>query len=79
MTHIPNPKTYRPLLGKETNLALFELVRSQNEQALTPLGVNDYLRKMIRHWWEREFPGVPYPAKVKPYYYDLDFVQSDEM
>ena len=72
----PNPETYRPLLGKEANLALFKLVAQKNKVALSPLGVNIYLRKMIAHWWVQEFPDEECPIKTKPYNQDLDIVQS---
>ena len=72
--HTPNAETYRPLLGEAVNVALFRLVMKRNTDALIPLGVNEYLRKMIKHWWNQEFPGEPFPSKVKPYY--KDFVQS---
>jgi hypothetical protein len=78
---MPNPETYRPLLGAEVNTALLQLVEHRNAQALQPLGVNEYLRKMIAHWWNQEFPGVPFPAQTKPYQKGIDFeiVQSEEI
>jgi hypothetical protein len=81
MKKFPNPETYRPLLGKEVNQALFRLVESRNSKALAPLAVNEYLRKMIEHWWSQEFPDVPFPMQTKPYQKGLDFeiVQSEEI
>lgn len=80
MAKLYNPETYRPLLGKEVNVCLFRLVEKRNRQALNPLGANEYLRKMIEHWWNQEFPGEPFP-ETKPYQKDIDFeiVQSDKI
>ena len=72
----PNPETYRPWLGVACNVALIKLARKKNADALTPLSVSDYLEKMTAHWWEQEFPGVPFPGDPKQYFKDLDFVQS---
>lgn len=76
MRHTPNPETYRPWLGEDVNKALFQLVAHKNAQALTPLGVNEYLKKMVSHWWKNEFPNDEFPAETKLFLYDLDFVQS---
>lgn len=75
-THYPNPQTYRPLLGVSVNKAVILLAQKRNSTALQTLSVNEYLRKMIKHWWEQEFPDIPFPGVVKPYVEDLDFVQS---
>ena len=73
--HYPNPETYRPWLGAAVNTALIELARHKNADALDALSVSDWLEKMVRHWWENEFPGKPFPA-TKRYDKDIDFVQS---
>lgn len=75
-SHTPNPETYRAWLGVEVNKALFELVLHRNSKCLSPLSVTDYLEKMIASWWRNEFPDRDVPFKAKPYYEDLDFVQS---
>jgi hypothetical protein len=75
--HYPNPETYRPWLGKAVNTALIELARHKNADALDALSVSDWLEKIVRHWWENEFPGKPFPASSpKRYDKDIDFVQS---
>jgi len=76
MAKTPNPKNYRPLLGEDANRALFRLVEHRNERALNPLGVNEYIRKMISHWYSQEFPDEECPIQTKTYYQDLDIVQS---
>ena len=76
MAHIPNPESYRPLLGKETNQALFRLVQHRNQKAIMQLSVNDYLRKMIAHWYSQEFPDEKFPIELKPYIEDIEIVQS---
>lgn len=74
--HIPNADTYRPYLGKDVNIALFDVVASRNKKGLTQLSVTDYLEKMISHWYRSEFPDRPTPFSTKAYIEDFDFVQS---
>lgn len=76
MTHYPNPQTYRPWLGQDVNLALFELTQHKNNIAMSDLSASDYLEKMIAHWWKQEFPERPVPFQCKRFDEDLDFVQS---
>ena len=73
---IPNPDSWRPDLGKGVTIAIIKLVAKKNKVALKPLSHVAYLRKMVAHWWEQEFPGKPFPAETENYYEDLDFVQS---
>ncbi len=70
--HIPKADTYRPLLGDGVNRALFQLVEKKNRDALIPLSVNEWLRKMIAHWWSGEFPDREFPVELKRYYEDMD-------
>lgn len=74
--HYPNPWSYRIWLGEEANKALITLAEKKNSKALKPLSVQAYVLKMIAHWWQQEFPGVPVPFDTKRYDDDLDFVQS---
>ena len=69
---IPNPKTWRPWLGEDVNQAFFELADEMNRRGMTELEYPEYMRKMIRQWWEQVFPDMDFPADVKEYYYDLD-------
>jgi len=69
--HYPNPETYRPWLGVVVNSALIRLAIKENSEAMRPLGVSDYLEKMIAHWWANEFPDEPPPFITKRYDEDI--------
>jgi hypothetical protein len=68
----PNPDTWRPKLNRDINAAFFELVERRNKIALQQIGYNEWLVKMIYHWWKNEFPDRPFPAKVKEWIEDFD-------
>lgn len=77
MRHSPNPESWRPALGPAYVTALVKVVEKRNQGALTEIGALDWLRKMIHHWYVREFPGEPFPGDVsEPDYFAGPDVQS---
>jgi len=67
---LPNPQTWRPEIGPDYVTALILICEKRNADALKPIGILDWLRKMIRHWWKSTFPTTAFPGdSVEPDYH----------